>query len=266
MTSKNEVAVQKEQDLMLTLKTSLYPGATDEAVGLVLAYCRSAHLDPMQKPVHIVPIWDGKLKQERDVVMPGIGLYRIQAARSGEYAGMTDPEFGEDVTEQLGGTNITYPVSCKITVKRLLPGGAIAEFSATERWKENYATKGKMGEPNSMWAKRPYGQLAKCAEAQALRKAFPEIGSQPTAEEMEGEANRYREEDAPAHEADTLDQYPAEQFNKLLPVWGKLVESGKKTAKEIIATLETKGLLTNEQCILIERFEPINVEEENADA
>ena len=37
-----------------------------------------------------------------------------------------------------------------------------------------------------MWAKRSRGQIAKCTEAQALRKAFPEIGAQPTADEMEG--------------------------------------------------------------------------------
>ena len=37
-----------------------------------------------------------------------------------------------------------------------------------------------------MWTKRPRGQIAKCAAAQALRVAFPEIASAPTAEEMEG--------------------------------------------------------------------------------
>jgi len=41
--------------------------------------------------------------------------------------------------------------------------------------------------PNAMWKKRPYGQLSKCAEAQALRKAFPEaVPHEYTKEEMEG--------------------------------------------------------------------------------
>jgi RecT family len=39
-----------------------------------------------------------------------------------------------------------------------------------------------------MWSNRPVGQLEKCAEAGALRRAFPEeIGNALTAEEMEGQ-------------------------------------------------------------------------------
>lgn len=184
-----------DKQMLVVLENSLYPGAAPTSINLVLEYCKAAGLDPMQKPVHIVPMWDGKAGRMRDVVMPGVGLYRTQAARTGQYAGVSEPEYGPDKTETIGGVEVTYPVWCKVTVKRQMANGTIVEFAATERWKENYAVKGgkeKSIAPNAMWLKRPYGQIAKCAEAQALRKAFPEMtGAQPTADEMEGKPMDY---------------------------------------------------------------------------
>jgi len=179
-----------DQHIWSALKNSLYTGARDESIKMVLDYCKAAKLDPMQKPVHIVPMSVKNAQTGRyeykDVVMPGVGLYRIQAARSNQYAGVSEPEFGEDITCNVGGVEITYPKWCRVTVKKLV-NNTIVEFTAKEYWLENYATKKDELAPNTMWKKRPYGQIAKCAEAQALRKAFPEIISQhPTAEEMEG--------------------------------------------------------------------------------
>jgi phage recombination protein Bet len=211
-----QLTVASDNDAIRTaLKSSLYPGASNESVDLVIAYCRAAGLDPMAKPVHIVPmkVNSGKkdnrgydVKEMRDVVMPGIGLYRINAARTGEYAGMSEPEFGPTKTlsykreiwvdgegdrrqKKFVDATLEYPEWCRVTVKRVL-GDRVVEFTAIEYWLENYATKGDSSAPNAMWEKRPRGQLAKCTEAQALRKGFPEaVGSQPTAEEMEGKTD-----------------------------------------------------------------------------
>ena len=185
-----------EGELMSVLQSSVYPGAKPESIKLVINVCRASGKDPLKKPYHIVPMqvstgekddqgWDKKVW--RDVVMPGINDYRTDAARTGQHAGTSEPEFGPDVTEKLGDVQITFPAWCRVTVKRRLASGEIVEFSATERWKENYATKSsKTMEPNAMWKRRPYAQLSKCAEAQALRKGFPEVGALATAEEMEG--------------------------------------------------------------------------------
>jgi len=246
-----------EPELMKVLQSSLYPGAAADSVKMVLGYCKASGLDPMQKPVHIVPMWDAKAGCMRDVVMPGIGLYRTQAARSG-CAGVTEPEFGPDVTEAIGGQQITFPAWCRVTVKRRLSTGEVVEFTAKEFWRENYAIKGgkeKSFAPNAMWTKRPYGQIAKCAEAQALRKAFPEIGSEPTADEMMGKALNEFADDArailkdmgQAEEVKQRPSYPADQFAANLPTWSRLIQDGKKTASDVIATVETKGLLSEEQ-------------------
>lgn len=196
--TESRALAMADDELLAVLQSSLYPGAAPASIKLVLSYCRAAGLDPMQKPVHIVPMWDSKARQMRDVVMPGVNLYRIQASRSGQFAGMSEPEFGPDIKATIGGQAIVYPDWCRVTVRRLLPNGTVAEFTAREFWTENYATKGgqeKSIAPNAMWTKRPRGQIAKCAAAQALRIAFPEIASAPTADEMEGK--QVHADDAP---------------------------------------------------------------------
>lgn len=173
-----------DEELIPVLQSSLYPGAKAESIKLVLGYCKAAGLDPLQKPVHIVPMSVKKPGTRndyewRDVVMPGIGLYRVQATRTGELAGIDEPEFGPDI--QFAG--MTVPEWCRVTIYRMIGGQRVA-FTAREYWVENYATAGRdSSAPNAMWKRRPRGQIAKCAEAQALRKAFPELGSQPTADE-----------------------------------------------------------------------------------
>lgn len=186
----NEIATIPDDKLNEVLRSSFYPGASDMSLELVKNYCKAAELDIMLRPVHIVPCWSTQQGRMVDQIMPGIGLYRIIAARTNEYAGIDEPIFGETKTQMIGGVEVTFPEWCKITVKRKI-NGHIAEFTAKEYWLENYAVKGgkeRSIAPNSMWAKRVFGQLAKVAEAQALRKAFPEVGSQPTAEEMEGKS------------------------------------------------------------------------------
>lgn len=193
----SELLANEDSNILHSLRSSVYPGAKDESIGMVLAYCKAKKYDPLAKAVHIVPMnvrdpvtgyyeW-------RDTIMPGIASYRIDAERTGAYMGITRPTYGNMINTKLGGTEISYPEWARITVKKMVQG-IVCDFEAEEYWDENYANKGKdkitkevNPAPNDMWAKRRRGQLAKCTEAQALRKAFPGIvSSVPTFEEMEG--------------------------------------------------------------------------------
>ena len=256
----------QEQELFNVLKNSLYVGASPDSIKMVLSYCKAAKLDPMQKPVHIVPMYcstgnktkDGKdIKAMRDVIMPGIGLYRIQASRTEQLAGVSEPEFGDIITEKLGTIEFSYPAWCKVTVKRLMSNGSVAEFTSKEFWKENYATKSRDDKaPNAMWERRPYGQLAKCAEAQALRKAFHELGSQVTAEEMEGkEIDITPTDEVPKlPEQETFPEYPADNFAVNFNEWKLRIQAGKQTPDSVINTISTKYTLTPEQITQIKEI------------
>ena len=187
----NALTVQSEDRMIDVMRASLYPGAKPDSIRMVMGYCAARNLDPLRKPVHIVPMWVKEPGSDKgamqDVVMPGIALYRIEAARTGEYAGKSEPIFGPMLTQRLANVEVSFPAWCKVTVYRMV-NGQRCEFTALEYWLENYATaKRDTDAPNAMWKKRAFGQLAKCAEAQALRMAFPEAtGGEATAEEMEG--------------------------------------------------------------------------------
>jgi len=175
---------------------------TVEGIKLALDYCRARNLDIMTKPVHVVSTYSSLLKKYVETVWSGIGLLRITAARTGLYQGIDDAEFGpmierefidhyEDDRDPRQNRDIKqtvkYPEWCRMTVYKYVKGERCA-FTAKVYWTEIYATAGRNTEmPNEMWRKRPIGQLEKCTEAAALRRAFPEeLGGQYTADEMEG--------------------------------------------------------------------------------
>ena len=146
---------------------------------------------------------------------------------------------------------VTYPEWCRITVRKLL-GGTVVEFSAIEYWIENYASKGDTGEPNAMWAKRqswPAGEVRRGLKRCGRRSPKP-IGSQPTAEEMEGkdyidDAGHGGAEGSGS--ARRTGRVSRRGLRKNFSTWRALVASGKKTADEIIAMVTTKGTLSEDQ-------------------
>lgn len=166
---------------------AVFPLATSvNSVILALSYCRARKLDPFKRNVHIVPIYSKERGGMVDTIWPGIGELRTTAARTGEYAGKDRTEFGPDVTQRFGDTEITFPEWASVTVYRFIQGTRVAFHGPQVYWLETYATMGKSDTPNSMWANRPRGQLDKCAEAAALRTAFPEeIGSDYIPEEVQ---------------------------------------------------------------------------------
>ncbi len=196
-------------DSFQVIKKILYPAARDETLLMALDYCKSRNLDIMKKPIQIVPIWDQALNDGRggfnDTIWQSIVEIRITAFRTGAYVGRDEAIFGEDITETYPSKilkkknkqkntweeytvpecTVTYPSWCQVIVYRLVQG-VRCPFSVKIRWKETYKTAGRDNPaPNEMWKTRPFAQLEKCAEAAALRAAFPEeIGSDYIIDEM----------------------------------------------------------------------------------
>lgn len=188
---------ENRESAISLMEQTVYPGNKRDEVALAYDYCMAMDINPLQKLVHL---WEQKFKLQgkefkKHVVLPGIGLYRVIATRTGRAAGCDAPVFGpvksmtskwrDEDTGETGESVFEYPEWCEVTVYRMVDG-IRCPYTSREYWLENYATGKGSKSPNTMWRKRAYGQIAKCAEAQSWRKGFQEVGSMPTFEEMEG--------------------------------------------------------------------------------
>lgn len=206
------------------LVEAIFPNAsTTESVILALSYCRARKLDPFKRNVHIVPIWNRDLRKMVDTIWPGIGELRTTAFRTGEYAGRDAATFGPIITGAVGKVEMAYPEWCQVTVYRLVRGQRVAFSGPQVYWIETYATASRENDsPNEMWATRTRGQIEKCAEAAALRAAFPEeIGSDYIAEEVQHQPRSVDAKAVPT-KADALADKVAAQ--KRIPSEGQRIE------------------------------------------
>lgn len=149
----------------------------DDAHLLYFMYvCKRVGLDPLARQIYAVFRNDSRSNRKVMTIQSGIDGFRLVAQRTGEYAGQDDIKF----TPEDEATK--YPTKATCTVYRVV-GGRVVAFTASARWNEYCQLYN--GKPSNLWEKMPYLMLGKCAEALALRKAFPnELSGIYTTEEM----------------------------------------------------------------------------------
>ena len=177
------------------LKDTVCKGATDNEFALFAHVAKKTGLDPFSRQIYAVSRWDSTLKRNSMTFQTGIDGYRLIAERTGKYMPGKEPTFTYNKDRQVE--------SATAYVKKLGPDKQWHEIAATAHYDE-YVCTTKEGNPTKMWEKR-HIMLGKCAEACALRKAFPsDLSGVYTSEEMQQSDNTTIEEIKPKKSVPTI--------------------------------------------------------------
>lgn len=160
---------ESEVDL---IKTQIAPGVTDGELKLFLHVCKSRQLDPFAKQIYAIvrEQWDSETRSRKKkmVMMTAIDGFRLSARRAGVEA-IDEPEFEYDA-RLISNSNPLGLVKAAVKVWRR----DVQRATVGVAYWDEYVQTNRDGQPTGQWPKMPRTMLAKCAEAQALRKAAPE--------------------------------------------------------------------------------------------
>jgi phage recombination protein Bet len=175
-------ALYNPRDLALIRRT-VAMDTTDDEFALFIHWARSLRLDPLRRQVHAFVFHKQDPKKRRLSLVTSIEGFRAIAARTGNYRpDENEPSFIADDTIKTE-TNPAALFSCAVRVWQYahgqwLPITGVArweEFAPLKTvWIDNQPTERKVLDKSGRWGDMPFLMLAKCAEAQAIRKGWPE--------------------------------------------------------------------------------------------
>lgn len=160
-----ELAVKADQGFwdekqLAALKQIGLGNASQADLAIFLHHAQKTGLDPFARQIYMIQ------RGGQFTIQASIDGLRIVAQRSGEYAGQTSAYWcGIDGEWRDVWLDKLPPVAAKVGVYRK---GFSEPLWAVAKWDSYSVTS------SPMWKKMPDLMLAKCAEALALRKAFPQ--------------------------------------------------------------------------------------------
>lgn len=176
MSNNSALAVNGEQNFwddqqLAALKQIGLANAPKAELAVFLHYSQRTGLDPFARQIYMIE------RAGRYTIQSSIDGLRIVAQRSNEYAGQVGPFWcGADGVWTDVWLESTPPVAAKVGVLRK---GFVEPLWAVAKYDSYNAN-------SPIWKKMPDTMIAKCAEALALRKAFPnDLSGIYTSDEME---------------------------------------------------------------------------------